>query len=79
LLAELRPKLAALKDASNIVTSAKDEVKEERRGYIEQRTRTHLQRHGEDLQDHSDVVPGKRVEPEEVQALEKVATIFDPV
>ncbi|KIW70068.1 hypothetical protein, variant [Phialophora macrospora] len=78
LLAELRPKLAALKHTSINVDSAKDELKEERRGYIEQRTRSHLHRNGEDLQEESAAVSGKRVESEEVQALEKVAAIFDP-
>jgi kinetochore protein Mis12/MTW1 len=78
LLAELRPKLAALKHASINVDSAKDELKEERRGYIEQRTRSHLHRNGGDLQEESAAVSGKRVESEEVQALEKVAAIFDP-
>ncbi|EXJ61762.1 hypothetical protein A1O7_02192 [Cladophialophora yegresii CBS 114405] len=78
LLKELRPKLAALKHASVNVDSAKDELKEERRGYIEQRTQSHLRRNGEDVQEQSAAVSGKRVESEEVQALEKVAAIFDP-
>ncbi|KAJ9606010.1 hypothetical protein H2200_009859 [Cladophialophora chaetospira] len=77
-LAEIRPKLAALKNASINVESAKDEDKEERRGYIEQRTRSHLQRNGEGLQEPMAAVSGKRVDPEEIQALEKVAAIFEP-
>ncbi|OCT49773.1 Mis12 domain protein [Cladophialophora carrionii] len=78
LLTELRPKLAALKHARINVDSAKDELKEERRDYIEQRTRSHLRRNGEDLQEQSAAIAGKRVESEEVQALENVAAIFDP-
>ncbi|KIW31157.1 uncharacterized protein PV07_02826 [Cladophialophora immunda] len=79
LLAELRPRLASLKDTDMSISSAKDEVKEERRGYIEQRTRSHLERNGEASAEDSTALPGKRVDPEEVQALEKVASIFDPV
>ena len=81
LLAELRPKLAALKSANVGVgmDSAKDELREDRRGYIEQRTLSHLERNGQTLSDNPTLVPGKRLDPEEVQALEKVASIFDPV
>ncbi len=63
---------------ASTVESAKDELKEERRGYIEQRTRSHLQRNGEDLQEPMAAVSGKRVDPEAVQALERVASIFEP-
>jgi kinetochore protein Mis12/MTW1 len=78
LLAELRPRLAALKDSRMGVDMdcAKDELREERRGYIEQRTRSHLERNGLNLGENSTLVSGKRVDPEEVQALEKVASIF---
>ncbi|OAL39035.1 hypothetical protein AYO20_01786 [Fonsecaea nubica] len=79
LLAELRPKLALLKDTDKNISSAKDELKEERRGYIEQRTRSHLERHGEASGEDSTVLSGKRVDREEVQALENVASIFDAV
>ena len=78
LLADLRPKLAALKVANMSNESAKDELREERRGYIEQRTRSHLVRNGGTLQNNSAALPGKRVDAEEVQALEKVASFFDP-
>ena len=78
LLSELRPKLAALEDANNNAATARDELKEERRGYIEQRTRSHLQRNGAKLPDQSAAVSGRRVDSKEVQALEKVAAIFDP-
>ncbi|KAL2400421.1 hypothetical protein ABEF95_011210 [Exophiala dermatitidis] len=82
LLAELRPKLAALQNSRNAgaaIDSAKDELREERRGYIEQRTRSHLERHGEKLEENATVVAGKQVDPDEVRAVEKVASMFDPV
>lgn len=78
LLAELRPKLAVSKGAYASAESAKDEMREERRGYIEQRTRSHLERNGENLQEDSAAISGRRVDPEEIQALEKVASIFEP-
>ncbi|KIY02474.1 uncharacterized protein Z520_02613 [Fonsecaea multimorphosa CBS 102226] len=79
LLAELRPKLASLKDTDMNISSAKDELKEERRGYIEQRTRSHLERSGEASGENSTALSGRRVDLEEVQAMEKVASIFEPV
>ncbi|KAJ9621388.1 uncharacterized protein PV06_04801 [Exophiala oligosperma] len=79
LLAELRPKLKALKalHGNAGLTSAKEEIKEERRGYIEQRTRLHLERNGVSPAGDSSLLFAKRVDEEEVQALEKVASIFD--
>lgn len=80
LVEELRPKLATLRSSTIGMTidTAKDELREERRGYIELRTRSHLERSGQSLEDHSTILSGKRVDPEEVQALEQVATTFDP-
>lgn len=80
LLSELRPKLAALSEAKGILQAetAKDELRGERREYIEQRTRSHLERNGQNAGDDSAMVSGKRVDPEEVQALERVASIFEP-
>lgn len=80
LLAELRPRLAALKSATPGMNTetAKDELREERRGYIEQRTRSHLERNGQRLEEDTAGMFHKRVDPEEVQALETVASIFDP-
>lgn len=79
LLADLRPKLSALKasSAGRGLDSAKDENREERRGYIEQRTRAHLERNGLKPDESSALVSGKRMDPEEVQALETVASIFE--
>jgi kinetochore protein Mis12/MTW1 len=80
LVAELRPKLMALKDArgDTHLATAKDEVREERRGYIEQRTKAHLERDGSVTADDAAMVLGKHVDAEEVQALEKVSTMFEP-
>ncbi|KAK5047734.1 hypothetical protein LTR84_006399 [Exophiala bonariae] len=80
LLNELRPKLAALREAKGLLQAdtAKEELRAERRQYIEQRTRMHLERNGQTLGEESAMVSGKRVDPEEVQALEKVASIFEP-
>lgn len=80
LLAELRPKLAAL-NASRVnpqPDTAKDEIREDRRNYIEERTRAHLERQGQILTQDSTVVGGRTIDPQEVQALEKIAAIFDP-
>jgi kinetochore protein Mis12/MTW1 len=79
LLSDLRPRLAALHNASTIIESAKDEVREERRGYIEQRIRSHLARNGTNLQDNSAAFVGTAADPEEIQAMETAASIFDPV
>lgn len=80
LLTELRPKLVALREAKGNLQldTAKEELRGERRQYIEQRTRMHLERNGQTLGEESAMVSGKRVDPEEVQALEKVASIFEP-
>lgn len=80
LLGELRPKLAALKksDMGVVLGSAKDELREERRGYIEQRTWSHMERNGLNPEDNPSLLSSRRVDPEEVQALEKVASLFDP-
>ncbi|EXJ90047.1 hypothetical protein A1O3_03115 [Capronia epimyces CBS 606.96] len=81
LLADLRPKLAVLKNSNTglAIESAKDELREERRGYIEQQTQSLLKRNGESMAEHAAVVPGRRVDAEEVQAMEKLASLFDPV
>lgn len=79
LLADLRPKLEALKASQGnaALTSAKEEIKEERLGYIEQRTRSHLERNGINPAENSHLLFAKRVDEEEVQALERLASIFD--
>ena len=77
LLADLRPKIASLQSAAAEIDLAKAERREERREYIDQRAEIHLQRHGEGASVSDPAISGKRVEPEEVEALEKVVGIFD--
>ena len=78
LLAELRPRLASLKDASVGINSAKDENRFERREYIEQRTRPHIERNGGAMAENAAAMPGMPLDADEIQALEKVAHIFKP-
>ena len=77
LLAELRPRLAILKNASTGIESAKDEIRQERREYIEQRTQGLVDRNGGASEDAA-ALSGKPVDTDEIQALEKVAQIFNP-
>lgn len=76
LLADLRSKLASLQFTEPNLHSAVQERHQERRDYIEQRTRLHLNRNGRARADNPSGVNGRRVDPEEVEALEKVASIF---
>ncbi|OAX80022.1 hypothetical protein ACJ72_05657 [Emergomyces africanus] len=71
MLAQLRPKLATL--PRSVEQMELDPRREERREYIEGRTRMHLLRNGELSgagNGHGVVIAGRRVEGEEVQALE---------
>lgn len=77
LLADLRPRLASLQSSATKSDSGRAARTDERSEYIEQRTRLHLQRHGESASVDDSGISGKRVEPEEIEALEKVADIFD--
>jgi len=76
-LVDLKAKLATLKDVQLTTDSAKDELKEERRQYIEQRTKSHLERNGQAASD-SGPFSGKQTDAAEVEALEKAANIFNP-
>lgn len=77
LLKDLRPRLARLQTSITGTDSVRAESAEERREYIEQRTKLHLQRHGDwaSINDHD--VSGKRVEQQELGALEEVVDILD--
>ncbi len=77
LLADLRPRVASLRTPSTGIDGVRAERREERREYIEQRAKMHLQRHAEDCSVNNPSDAGKRMEPEEVEALEKVADLFD--
>ncbi len=76
ILADMRPKLATLQSTEHGLPSAMDERRQERRDFIEQRTRLHLERNGRAHADNAAAVNGRRVDQEEVDALEKVASIF---
>jgi kinetochore protein Mis12/MTW1 len=76
LLAELRPKLASFRSTDLGFNSARDERRQERRDYIEQRTRMHLDRNRRAYGDNTVSVNGRKVETEEVEALEKVASVL---
>ncbi|ETN46861.1 uncharacterized protein HMPREF1541_01050 [Cyphellophora europaea CBS 101466] len=78
LLAELRPKLAMLKDLSTGLGTAKAELQQERRDYIEQRTRAHIERHGRTDADDAAALSGRPLDADEIQAMEKVAQTFQP-
>ena len=56
--------------------TARDELREERRQYIEQRTQVYVGRHG-DTTGSSALLQGINTSQAEVEALEKAAAIFD--
>lgn len=76
LLADLRAKLASLRAAEHGLNSARDERRQERRDYIEQRTRMYLDQNERAHADNPLSVNGRKVDLEEVEALEKVASMF---
>jgi kinetochore protein Mis12/MTW1 len=78
LLADLRPRLASLQSSTTGIESVRAERREERREYIEQRAKLHLERHPEGALVHGSAVAGKRVQPEEVEGVDTLGNIFDP-
>ena len=74
-LAELRPRLATLQASKP--ESAKDEQRQERREYIEQRTKAQLEKIGYTRPEDADAIRGRRTEKEEVEALEKAANLLN--
>ena len=76
ILADLRPKLPTLQSTEHDLNSAMDERRQERRDYIDQRTRSHLGRNSRAHRDNTTTVNGRRIDQEEVDALEKVASIM---
>jgi kinetochore protein Mis12/MTW1 len=77
LLADLRPRLASLQSSTTGIESVRAERREERREYIEQRAKLHLERHPEGALVHGSAVAGKRVQPEEVEGVDTLGNIFD--
>lgn len=76
-LAELREQLNSLRNLPTSRNTAKDELREERRGYIEQRTQEHIQRNGHTTSEESGAIGGSTIDHAEVEALEKVAASFN--
>ncbi|KAK5090196.1 hypothetical protein LTR05_000366 [Lithohypha guttulata] len=77
-LTELRARLATLRGMQLGLDTAKDERREERRQYIEQRTRSHLERNGRLAASNKGPLTGRVTDPAEVDALEKAANMFNP-
>ena len=76
IVAELRPKLAQLHSSKFTHNSAKDERREDRRDYIEQRTKAHLEKHGLHNGDDAMSLTGRNIDLDEIGALEKIAARF---
>lgn len=76
-LAELKAKLATLQEVDLSSTSIKDERREERREYIEQRTKLHIDKNNQPGSS-SGLFSGKHTDPSEIEALEKAANLFNP-
>lgn len=75
ILADLRPRLTGLQSIGD-QDGARNERRQERRDYIEQRTRSHLDQHGAVHADNAHAFNGRRIDQDEVDAMEKVASIF---
>lgn len=78
ILAELRPKLEDLQANGPGHSGARDEMKAERKAYIDQRTMEHADRNGHASGENAGVAADRDIEEAEVHAMEKVATIFGP-
>jgi len=78
MLNDLKSKMPTLQDVQLGFDTAKDERREERREYIEKRTKSHLERNGQSVGSDTGSLSGKRTETAEVEALEKAASVFNP-
>lgn len=76
-LADLKTKLAILQDVELTSDSVKDERREQRREYIEQRTRLHIEKNNQSSSSTA-ILSGKQTDSAEVEALEKAANRFNP-
>ena len=77
-LAELSEKSSALKSLPPRNDTAQDELREERRQYIEQTAKSHLHRNGHSELTAPDSLSGKQPDPAELEALQRVAKAFNP-
>lgn len=73
---DLRSRLSGLGEDGPGADTAKDELRKERRHYIEQRTKSHIERNGYHSTTKSRPLIGKQTNMAEVEALEDVANIF---
>jgi kinetochore protein Mis12/MTW1 len=78
ILTELRPKLAELQKAGLGHSGAREDMKAERKAYIDHRTMEHADRNGHASSGTAGFIAGRDIDEAEVQAMEKVATIFGP-
>lgn len=78
ILAELRPKLAELQATGLAHGGAREEMKAERRTYIDQRIIDHVDRNDHATAESAGITAGRDIDEDEVQAMEKVANIFGP-
>jgi kinetochore protein Mis12/MTW1 len=78
ILAELRLKLAEIQANGLGHSGAREEMKADRKKYIDQRTMDHADRNGHASAENADVMAGRDIDEAEVHAMEKVANIFGP-
>lgn len=76
ILAELRPKLAELQATGLGHSGAREQMKAERKAYIDHRTREHADRNGHTSGGNAGLIAGRDIEESELQAMEKVANLF---
>lgn len=77
-LAELKDKTSTLRHVQLGIDTARDEAREERRQYIEQTTKSHLNRNGHAGSSASQPFSGRQHTTEELESLEKMSQIFQP-
>lgn len=77
-LAELKEKASTLQHVQLGIDTARDEAREERRRYIEQTTKAHLDRNGHSGSSGSQPFQGKQPTTNELESLEKISRNFQP-
>lgn len=77
-IAELKEKAATLQQTQPSLDTARDEAREERRRYIVQTTKAHLDRNGQSGSSNSQPFSGRQPTTDEVESLEKVSRLFNP-
>jgi kinetochore protein Mis12/MTW1 len=77
ILTDLRSQLLNRSAMEQNRWSARDERRRERRDYIEQRTRSHLERNGQQSLTSTTGFREKQVDRDEIEAMEKAASVFE--